>query len=97
MQKKKAKPTKGPHTTVHDLAKLLGLLVSEATLAQKDMAVALKLSPATITRLLHTARTEYKMVITRPVGRGPYQIESWGLLDQHAILAFTAKATRKAK
>ena len=89
--------SKRTHTTIQDLAKLLRLLVSGTTLTQKDMAATLKVSSATITRMLHSARTEYKMVILRPIGRGPYRIESWGLLDQRALLALNEKGFRKAK
>ena len=88
---------KGTHTTIEDLAKLLRLLVSGTPLTQKGMATALGVSSATVTRMLYAARTEYRMVIVRPIGRGPYRIESWGLLDQRALLSLTAKGSRKAK
>ena len=88
---------KGTHTTIQDLARLLRLLISGKTLTQKDMAATLKVSSATVTRMLHSARTEYKMVILRPIGRGPYRVESWGLLDQRALLALNEKGSRKAK
>ena len=88
---------KGTHTTIADLAKLLRLLVSGTPRTQKGMAAVLGVSSATVTRMLHAARTEYKMIISRPIGRGPYRIESWGLLDQRALLSLNGKGSRKAK
>ena len=89
------KTHKGTHTTIQDMAKLLRLLISGKAPTQKDMAVTLGVSSATVTRMLHSARTEYKMVILRPIGRGPYRIESWGLLNQRALLALNAKSSRE--
>lgn len=97
MQKKTQ--TKKAHTTITDLARLLTLLQDRnSPLTQKDMAVKLSLSPATVTRLLQEARQQYRMVILRPLGRGqPYRIESWGLLNQTAILNLNGKDFRKVK
>lgn len=93
----KKRTTKRSHTTIQDLTKLLVLIVIDPLINQKEMAKSLNYSIATITRLLHTARNDYEMIILRPLGRGPYQIKSWGLLNQQAVLKLTEKENRKEK
>jgi DNA-binding transcriptional regulator LsrR (DeoR family) len=95
--------TKKTHTTINDLLAVLRLLAeSEKPLSQREIAKRLKLSTASITRLLATARKEYRMVIVRPQVPGDrYKIESWGLLNPFEILdqALTRPTStpRKAK
>jgi DNA-binding transcriptional regulator LsrR (DeoR family) len=76
------------HTTFDDMVRLLRLLATTTQpLSQRELALRLNLSKATITRLLRQARQEYQMVIDPPCPATPYYvIVNWGYLDPASVL-----------
>jgi DNA-binding transcriptional regulator LsrR (DeoR family) len=77
-------------TSIHYMMLLLVAIEVQENIKQRELAVLLKTSKPSVTRLLRRAREDYAVIINCECGKGTalYKIESWGILDKKAVYRY---------